>query len=334
MRVLIADRFPDEQRDILAAHGHAVRHEARLTGTDLPQAVGDAEVLIVRSTPVSSDALSAGHALRAVIRAGSGTNTIDTQAAARLGVAVCNVPGGNADAVAELTLGLILALDRRIPDATADLRSGRWRKGHYAQARGLKGRSLGIVGLGAVGRAVAERAAPFGLSLLGIHKPDRDPGVTARCYELGMSFVPSLEDLAERSDVLTFHVPATSDTTGLIDRELLAHVPDGAFIVNTSRGDLVDTPALVEAMDERGVRAAIDVFDDEPAAGEADFDHPLARHPNVYGTHHIGASTEQAQQAIADEVVAIVDDLAEGRVRHCVNAPQGRPDAVEAAVAR
>jgi D-3-phosphoglycerate dehydrogenase len=321
MRILIADRFPEPQRDILAARGHTVRYEPGLAQGELPQGVEDAEVLVVRSTPVAGEALAAGHALRAVVRAGSGINTIDAETAARLGVAVCNVPGRNADAVAELTLGLMLALDRRIPDATADLRQGRWRKSHYAAAGGLKGRTLGLVGLGAVGRAVAERAAPFGLALLGIERAERDPAVTARCRGLGMSFVPDLAALAERCDILSLHVPATSATTGLIDRQLLARVPPGAFIVNTSRGELVDTPALIEAMDHKDVRAALDVFDHEPEAGEADFEHPLARHPNVYGTHHIGASTEQAQQAIAEEVVAIVDDLVTGHARHCVNSP-------------
>lgn len=322
MRVLIADGFPDEQRAVLTDRGHAVRHEPGLTAVELPRAIDDAEVLIVRSTRVTADALFAGSALRAVVRAGSGTNTIDTEAAARGGIAVCNVPGGNADAVAELTLGLILALDRRLPDAAADVRSGRWRKSHYAHARGLKGRALGIVGLGAVGRAVAERAAPFGLALLGIDKPGRDPAVTARCRSLGMAFLPSLEALAERCDILTFHVPSTPATARLVGRDLLARVPEGAWIINTSRGDLVDAAALIEAMDRRGVRAALDVFDGEPDRGEADFDHVLARHPNVYGTPHIGASTDQAQLAIAEEVVAIVDHLEQGRLRHCVNTPR------------
>lgn len=320
MEILIADRLPPEARTDLAHRGHRVREEPDLAADALPDALGDAEVLVVRSTRVTAEALAAGAALRAVVRAGSGTNTIDVAAASERGVAVCNVPGGNAAAVAELTLGLIISLDRRLPDAVSDLRQGRWRKGHYAAARGLAGRALGIVGLGAVGQAVAERATPFGFVLHSVDNVDRDPAVTARCRELGMTMLPSAGDLAERCSVLTFHVPSVPATRGLIGRDLLARVPDGALIVNTARGDLVDADALIDAMDRKGVRAAIDVFDGEPASGDGELDHPLVHHPNVYATPHIGASTQQAQQAVAEEVVAIVEELAQGRARSCVNA--------------
>lgn len=334
MKVLIADRFPDDQCAALAARGHELRVEPELTEADLPSAVGDAQVLVVRSTRVTEQALAAASALGTVVRAGAGTDTIDVGAASRLGVAVCNVPGQNAAAVAELTLGLLLALDRRIPDAVADLRAGRWRKAHYAQARGLKGRALGIVGLGAVGQAVAERAAAFEMALLGLARPGRDPAATARCERLGIRLLPGLGHLAECCDALTFHIPSTAETRGLIGRGLLARVPAGALIVNTARGDLVDPDALVDAMDHKGVRAALDVFDIEPAAGDDTFDHPLARHPNVYGTHHVGASTRQAQDAVAEEVVALLDDLARGRVRNRVNprapaAALGRPASLD-----
>jgi D-3-phosphoglycerate dehydrogenase len=328
VEVLVADRLPVEGHAGLARRGHEVRMEPELTPDELPAALGAAEVLVVRSTRVTRAALAAGPRLRAVIRAGAGTNTIDVAAASARGVAVCNVPGRNAAAVAELTLGLILSLDRELPDAVADLRQGRWRKARYSHARGLASRSLGIVGLGAVGRAVAERAAPFGPRLHGLDKPDRDPAVTARCRELGMRMLPDLGELAGRCDVLTFHVPTTPDTRGLIGRELLARVPEGALIINTSRGDLVDTDALLEAMDAKGVRAALDAFDREPTEGEADFDHPLAAHPNVYATPHIGASTQQAQQAVTEGVVELVDDLARGRLPSCVNADALAPTTV------
>lgn len=321
MEILIADPFPAEHAAILADRGHEVRVEPDLTEHDLAAALRDAEVLVVRSTRVPGETLAAGSALVAVIRAGAGTNTIAVDAATALGIAVCNVPGKNAVAVAELTLGLVLALDRFIPDAVADLRDGRWRKAHYAQAQGLKGRAFGVVGLGAVGQAVAERAAAFEVALFGIAKPDRDPAVVAACRRLGMVLLPTLADLAERCTILSFHVPSTAETRGIIGPAVLDRVPEGALIINTSRGDLVDTEALLDAMDRKGVRAALDVFDGEPAAGAAEFAHPLVRHPNVYGTHHIGASTHQAQRAVADEVVALVDELADGRVRSCVNPP-------------
>lgn len=332
MEILIADRLPARQCAELSERGHAVRVEPDLTEHDLAQALPGVEVLVVRSTRVRAEALAHATSLRAVLRAGAGTNTIDVEAASAHGIRVCNVPGANAAAVAELTLGLMLALDRSLPDAVADARAGRWRKAHYAQAAGLKGRALGIVGLGAVGMAVAERAAAFGLTLLGIDKPTRDPAVTDRCHELGMRLLPDIGELAEHCDILTFHVPEADGTRGLIGRELLARVPRGALIVNTSRGELVDTEALVEAMDRKDVRAALDVFDEEPAAADAEFTHPLAQHPNVYATPHIGASTRQAQQAVADGVVAVVDALARGRLRHCVNADAAaRPRAQAAA---
>lgn len=334
MEILIADRLPAPQCAELAERGHVVRVEPWLTEGELPAAVADADVLVVRSTRVTAETLSHGSSLRAVVRAGSGTNTIDVAAASAHGIPVCNVPGMNAAAVAELTLGLLLALDRRLPDAIADARAGRWRKAHYAQAAGLKGRPLGIVGLGAVGMAVAERAAAFGLALFGIDRPGRDPAITARCHHLGMRLLPDIDELAERCDALSFHVPSDAGTRGLIGRPLLARVPHGAMIVNTSRGDLVDTEALIEAMDHKGVRAALDVFDHEPAGGDTDFDHPLARHPNVYATPHIGASTEQAQQAVADGVVAAIDDLADGRLRHCVNADASTGSRAHASASR
>lgn len=326
MEILVADRLPTRQCAELAERGHTVRVEPELTDRKLPVAVADADVLVVRSTQVTAETLSHGSSLHAVVRAGSGTNTIDVAAASARGVRVCNVPGMNAAAVAELTLGLLLALDRRLPDAIADTRSGRWRKAHYARAAGLKGRPLGIVGLGAVGMAVAERATAFGLTLFGIDRPGRDPAITARCHHLGMRLLPDIDELAERCDALSFHVPSDAGTRGLIGRPLLARVPHGALIVNTSRGDLVDAEALIEAMDHKDVRVALDVFDHEPTAGDTNFEHLLARHPNVYATPHIGASTEQAQQAVAEGVVAVIDDLVDGRLRHCVN-----PDAATSA---
>jgi D-3-phosphoglycerate dehydrogenase / 2-oxoglutarate reductase len=319
MKILIADAFPENHRARLAERGHECVFEPDLTADELPDRVAGFDALVVRSTRVRADAIEASKALRLVIRAGSGTNTIDTATATEHGIHVCNVPGRNAVAVAELAFGLLLALDRRIPDNVSDLRAGRWDKRRYARARGIHGRRVGVVGLGRIGMAFAERAAAFGASVHGLAKADRDPDLAERARAIGITFVETLEELARACDVLSFHLPAAPGTEGLVGRELLDQVQPGTIVLNTSRGEIVDEAALVEAMDAKGVRAGLDVYADEPGTSTGEIDSALARHPNVYGTHHIGASTEQAQQAIAEEVVRMLDAYQNGEVLHCVN---------------
>ena len=290
-----------------------------LTGDDLPARVPGFDALVVRSTQVTAATLAAADRLKIVIRAGAGTNTIDKHSAAERGICVSNVPGKNAIAVAELTLGLMLALDRNIPDNVIDLRAGRWNKKRYSSARGLYGRSLGIAGVGAVGLAVAARSKAFGLHIHVIDKPGRAAQTTAVLQSLNAATVPDLATLAARCDILSFHVPAAADTKGLVGRALLARMRPGAMLINTSRGDVVDEQALLEALDAKGLRAGLDVYADEPASGQGEFRSALAQHPNVYGTHHIGASTEQAQDAVAEGVVEIVAALDAGKVLYCVN---------------
>jgi len=221
--------------------------------------------------------------------------------------------------VAELTIGLMTALDRRIPDAVADLRTGKWRKKEYSAARGLAGRTLGIIGFGEIGRAVAVRAHALDMQIIVEDKPARAPHAAAAIADLEIQLVPDLATLLEASDVVSIHVPATDATRHLVDSEFLSHIRSGTFLINTSRGDVVDEEALLAAIDEKDLRVGVDVFEAEPSSGSADFDSALARHPNVYGTHHVGASTEQAQLAIADAVVEIIDDFGHGIIRHCVN---------------
>ena len=320
MKILLADAFPQPQIERLRGDGHECELAPALTGDDLPQAVPGFDALVVRSTRVGGATLESADSLKLVVRAGAGTNTIDTVRARELGIDVCNVPGANALAVAELTLGLIISADRRIPDNVADLRDGAWNKKRYSKARGLFGRSLGIVGVGAIGMAVAERAAAFGMQVLVLASPRRGDAVRARLASLGAAEMPSLGELAERSDFLTLHVPGSAQTRGLVDRSVLARMRPGSVLVNTSRSDVVDEPALIEALDTNGLRAVVDVYDGEPASGEARFDSPLARHPDVYGTHHIGASTEQAQLAVAEGVVNVIAAFVDGKVINCVNA--------------
>ena len=319
MKILFADKFPVPYRGQIEGQGHACTMAPDLLADDLPGAIGDHQVLIVRSTKVTAETIAAGAALKLVIRAGAGTNTIDKQAAADAGVRVCNVPGKNAIAVAELTLGLLLAIDRSIPDNVADGRAGRWDKKRYSDAKGLYGRAMGVVGLGAIGLAVVERAAAFGLVVHVIRKPGRSAEAQATLAELGVQFVDDLDALAGCCEILSFHVPAAAETAGLVNSDLLARLPDGAVIINTSRGDVVDEDALLEAMDQKGIRAGLDVYAGEPIAGQAEFSSALARHPNVYGTHHIGASTHQAQDAVAEGVVDILTAFGQGTILNCVN---------------
>ncbi|GAA5113563.1 NAD(P)-dependent oxidoreductase [Haloechinothrix salitolerans] len=317
MRILIADTFPDHAVAALRRDGHEVSYQPDTTADALPDTVRGQDALVVRSTKVTAEAIAQSD-LSVVIRAGSGTNTIDCDAAIEHGVAVCNVPGRNAVAVAELTFALLLALDRNIPDAVTDLRAGRWDKKRYATARGILGRRIGVVGLGQIGLAFAERATAFGAHVYAVAKSNRPRHQTDRARAAGVNFVDSIETLAETCDVLSFHVPATSDTRHLVGRDLLARVQPGSFVLNTSRSDVIDEDALIEAMDTKGIRAGLDVFDDEPGQSTGTIDSALARHPNVYGTHHIGASTEQAQHAIADEVVHMIQEFERGRLPHRV----------------
>ncbi|MBA0125889.1 hydroxyacid dehydrogenase [Haloechinothrix sp. YIM 98757] len=319
MHILLADAFPEAYVRGLTERGHRVSYEPELATEGLAGRMPGTEVLVVRSTRVTAPVLGEADALRAIIRAGSGTNTIDTAAATRAGVAVCNVPGRNAVAVAELTFGLLLALDRNIPDNVSDLRAGHWDKARYSRARGIAGRKIGVVGLGEIGLAFAERAAAFGAEVFAVHKAGRSRQTAERIDSTGIRLVADLPTLAETCDVLSLHVPAGENTTGLVDSELLERVRPGTIILNTARPEVIDEDALIEAMDSKDIRAGVDVFAGEPQHSTGTVDSRLARHPNVYGTHHIGASTEQAQHAIAEEVLSMIDSLEGGTVLHCVN---------------
>jgi D-3-phosphoglycerate dehydrogenase len=318
MRVLFADRFPESQLAQLRERGCECELRPELASEELPGALGGFDVLVVRSTKVTSAALECSD-LRLVVRAGAGTNTIDVASASKRGVYVCNVPGKNAIAVAELAFGLLLAIDRNIPDNVSDLRAGRWDKARYQRASGLQGRHVGIVGVGAIGVELAERVAAFGMSVHAIDRPGRDEDSRARLDAIGAIYHADLAALVSVCDVLSFHVPALSETRHLLDAELLAEIQPGTIILNTARGEIVDEAALLAVIDEKDLRVGLDVYADEPASSQGTFESALAQHPRVYGTHHIGASTEQAQRAIANEVVRILMAFQAGAVRNSVN---------------
>ncbi len=317
MRILFADSFPEQ---FLAQFvGHTVEVDPALDGEQLAEAIGSYEVLVVRSTKVTAAVLAAGRNLELIIRAGAGTNTIDVQEAADRGVFVCNVPGMNAIAVAELTMGLIGSIDRRIPDNVAALRSGVWNKKEFSKADGLAGKTLAIVGLGEIGLAVAKRAKAFDLTVLVADKAGRPQPIVDRARQNGVIFVPDDQTLLASSDIVSIHVPLIDSTKSLVNRDFLAKCRDGAWIINTSRGEIVNEADLIDALENRSMWAGLDVYADEPAAGQGEFTSALAQHPRVYGTHHIGASTEQAQNAIAEQVVQIVERFGTGEIINCVN---------------
>lgn len=322
MRILVADEFPKVHLDSLRGLGLSVDFRPGLKGDALAEAAKDVSILVVRSTEVPAKVFEVARGLSLVIRAGAGVNTIDVKAASAHGVFVANCPGQNAIAVAELTFGLMLSVDRHIPDNVAALRQGVWNKKRFSQARGLYGRTLGVVGLGAIGAAVAERALAFGMRVVGYSRSF----TPERAKALGIERAENLLALARQSDVLSVHVPASSETKGLVSRQVLAALPDGAVFLNTSRADVVDNEALLEEARKGRLFVATDVFPDEPKGGEATFQSELCKLPHVYGTHHIGASTEQAQDAIARATVRLVDRfLNEGVVPNCVNIAEKTP---------
>ncbi|MHB8798318.1 MAG: NAD(P)-dependent oxidoreductase [Thermoanaerobaculia bacterium] len=318
MRVLVADKFEETGLEGLRSLGCEVYFEPKLEGEALGWRLRDtaAEVLVVRSTRVTAAEMDQARNLSLVVRAGAGVNTIDLAGASARAISVSNCPGKNAIAVAELAWGLILALDRRIAEQTADLKAGLWNKAEYGRARGLAGRTLGIAGFGAIGREVAARGRAFDMEVVAW-----SPSLSAeRAAEAGVVRVASLRELASRSDVVSVHLALTKETRGVLGGAFFDAMRPGALFVNTSRGETVNAAALKEAVATKGIRAGLDVFEREPSGGTGAFEDEVGRLPGVVGTHHVGASTEQAQNAIAAEVVRIVAAFkASGEVPNAVN---------------
>ncbi len=323
MRILIADKFEQSGRDQLAALGCEVLYQPGTKDEALVQAIEREQpaVLVVRSTKVTAPML-AGGALKVVVRAGAGTNTIDVAAASRRGIYVSNCPGKNAIAVAELAFGLILALDRRIADNVISLRQGEWNKETYAKARGLFGRTLGLIGLGRIGSEMVPRARGFGMPVVAWSRrltPERAESLDIRRAD-------SPEAVAAAADIVSVHLALTPETKGLLGPRFFAALRPGTLLINTARSEVVDQTALAQAVKDGRVRAGLDVYANEPAGGKGPFADPIGREAGVYGTHHIGASTEQAQEAIAAEAVRIIQTFKEtGTVPNTVNLARRSP---------
>jgi D-3-phosphoglycerate dehydrogenase len=332
MIVLVADKF--EQSGIVGmnALGCEVAYEPDLADQALAEAVAakGVDVLVVRSTKVT-DAMMAP-SLKLIVRAGAGVNTIDVKAATTKRVLVANCPGKNSIAVAELALGLMLALDRRIPENVADLRAGRWNKKEYSKARGLYGRTLGLLGVGSVGAEVITRAAAFGMPVVMwdvrlsgqdrrvTHEEAAFFGIERACAMGPVALAPAAADVAARCDILSIHLAFVPETRHFVNAGVLSRLKPGSVVINTSRGEVVDADALRTVIRERQIRAGLDVFAHEPASATGEFTDPIVKEPGVYGTHHIGASTDQAQDAIAAETVRIVQVFRDtGKAPNIVN---------------
>ncbi len=327
MKILIADKFEASGVEQLKGAGLAVTSRPEATADDLPAILTeiDPDVLVVRSTKVRSAAFESARRLSLVVRAGAGYDNIDVPAASGRGISVATCPGKNSIAVAELAWGLILACDRRIADQTAELRSGKWNKKEYSKARGLHGRTLGIIGVGQIAGEVMARGRAFGMDVIAWSRSLTD----ARAKAMGVARCPDKVMVAREADVVSVHVSGNEETRGLIDASFCEALRPGAIFINTSRGSVVDEVALLRAIREKGVRAGLDVFENEPGAAAGEFRSALAGAAGVYGTHHIGASTDQAQRAIAEEAVRIISVYkntgeAPGVINLCAKTPATR----------
>ncbi len=322
MRLLIADKLHPRAIEELRTLPVEVLYDPEVTKESLEAKIAGVGILVVRSTEVTAEAIDKAKQLHLIVRAGAEFNTIDVRAASRRGIYVANCPGKNAAAVAELVFGLLLGIDRRIPDAVASLRGGRWERGKYGGAEGLHGKTLGIAGFGAVGREVAARAKGFGM-----HPIAWSRSLTAsKAADQGVAYAASLEELAARSQVLSLHLPITERTRGVVGAKVLAALPARAILLNTARADLIDYAALNDAVAKQRLRVGLDVFPDEPKGGEKGYPAALFSAPAessagfVYGTPHIAASTDQAQLAIATETVRVIRSfLLEANVPNVVN---------------
>lgn len=321
-KVLIADNLPDVCVDMLTEAGLEVENRPGLPPEELGKAAAGAHGIICRSgARITADVLSGALKLEAICRAGVGVSNIDVGAASRKGVVVMNTPGGNTISTAEHAFALMLALARNIGPAYIAMRGARWDKKKFMGSQ-LSSRTLGIIGLGRIGQTVARRGQAFGMNVLGY-----DPYVGRDVAEkLGIELVDGLRELLAASDYITVHVPQTAETRGLINADNIGDVKRGACIINCARGPVVDQDAVVAAVEDgRLGGAAFDVYDKEPPA-----DYGFAQNDRVLATPHLGASTEQAQLAVATEAAEqMIAALQRGHYRNALNVTSVSPKEME-----
>ena len=316
MKILIADKFSEKHIARLTRLGCEVAYKPSVKAEELPKIIGDNKVIIVRSKKVTADTIKASDQLALILRAGAGVNTIDVKAASARGVFVTNCPGKNSVAVAELVFALLLSIDRRIPDNVAALRAHKWNKKEFSKADGIFGKTLGIVGVGQIGREVIIRARAFGLRTIAWSRSL----TPEKAKDLGVERCENVDDIFRQADIVSLHLALKPETRKLVNAARLALMKPNAILINTARGEVVDQPALQAALQGGKIRVGLDVFDPEPAEATADFSDAMLDLPNLYGSHHIGASTEQAQEAIAEEAIRIIETFMKtGVVLNCVN---------------
>jgi len=322
-KILVSDPLAQEGLAILQrAPGFEVVSAPGLAPDALAAALADADGLVIRSgSQIGAEALAGAARLKVIGRAGIGVDNVDVEAATRRGVVVVNTPEGNNITTAEHAIALLVSLARHIPQAAASMRAGCWEKSAF-QGMELYNRTLGVIGLGNIGRIVASRALGLGMRVIA-----SDPHLPAEiAQKLDIELLP-LSELLSRADAVTVHVPRTRETTGLLGRDAFAKLRPGALVVNAARGGIVDEAALLAALDSGHLGgAALDVFAEEPPPPE----HPLLHHERVICTPHLGASTDQAQRNVAIAVAEQVRDfLLEGAVRNAVNLPSVSPELLE-----
>lgn len=316
MKILIADKFSEKHLDQLKKLGCEVAYKPAVKAGELPKLIAPYQVLVVRSKEVSAETIKAGDQLAVIVRAGAGVNTINVKAASARGVYVSNCPGKNSVAVAELVFALLLGLDRRLAENVTALRAHQWNKKEFSKADGVFGKTLGIIGVGQVGREVITRAHAFGLHVIAWSRSLN----LQRARDLEVEYCPDLDTLFRRADIISLHVALKPETKKLVNARRIALMKPNAILINTARGEVIDQSALAAALAAKKIRAGLDVFDPEPAETAGEFADPILDQPNLYGTHHIGASTEQAQEAIAEEAIRIIETYVKtGAVPNCVN---------------
>ncbi len=312
IKILVADKFPDKYIQQMKDLDLEVIYNAKLGEKDLVEAAKEVDILVVRSTIVNEETILNSEKLNLIIRAGSGVNNINIAAANKKGIYVTNCPGMNAVAVAELAIGLMISIDRSIPDNVSDFNKGVWNKDKYSKGKGLKGKTLGLIGVGNIGKEVAKRALAFEMNVYG-KDISRIEGVPIKDFS-------EMDQLVPLCDVISIHLPATPQTKGLFNKQMFEFMKDGAYLINTSRNEIVVEDDLLEAIKTKNIRYACDVFKGEPEGKGGEVSSKLQNNPNIYVTHHIGASTEQAQDAVAEETINIIKHYTHsGVIDHWVN---------------
>lgn len=315
MKVLACDGIHDDGLALFRDAGWTVvESEPIKDPVQLARALDGVDALLVRSaTPVTAEAIAGAKQLKVIGRAGAGVDTIDVDAATARGIAVMNAPDGNTLAAAEHAISLLFALARHIPRADAGMKAGGWPKAGLTGFE-LEGKKLGVIGLGRIGSTVARKAQGIGMEVMAF-----DPFLPASAAGKGSVPLKSLDELLAKADIVTLHIPRTSETTNLLSEQRMRSMKPGAYVINAARGGLLDEAALLRLLDEGHLAgAALDTFATEPLQADS----PLRAHPNLILTPHLGASTGEAQQAVSTILARqIIDFIDTGAVAGCVNLP-------------